>query len=310
MTLSVVSTLYRSSPYLPEFHRRIREALEKITPDYEIVLVNDGCPEDSLAAALRIQSEDSKVRVVDLSRNFGHHPAMMCGLAHARGDLVFLIDCDLEEEPELLIPFHSTLRDSGADVVFGIQESRKGGAWERLTGRVFYILFNALSTSPLPQNVLTVRLMTRRYVDALLQFQEREILIAGLWAITGYQQIPVPVRKGDKGSTTYTLGRKISHLVNSITSFSSRPLVGIFYIGLLLMILSFLMAGYLVFRRIFLQIGVAGWASVMVSVWFLGGLTIFCVGVIGIYLSKVFTEAKQRPRVIVRKVYESGESED
>ncbi|MCA9447494.1 MAG: glycosyltransferase, partial [Candidatus Omnitrophica bacterium] len=170
---------------------------------------------------------------------------------------------------------------------------------------IFYTIFNALSSDPLPLNVLTVRLMTRRYVDSLLQFREREILIAGLWAITGFDQIAVPIKKGFKGSTTYTFRKKAAHLVNSITSFSNRPLVYIFYLGFFIMCISAVMAGYLVIRRFFFSIGVAGWASVMVSVWFLGGLTIFCLGVIGIYLSKIFVETKQRPYTLIRHIYDS-----
>ena len=305
MKISVVTTLYRSAPYLKEFCDRARSAVTEITSDYEFVIVNDGSPDNSLDVAVEIHDSDPRVKVIDFSRNFGHHKAMMTGLAHSTGDLVFLIDCDLEEEPELLVDFHEKLDETGADVVYGIQETRKGGIWERVTGRIFYSIFNALSTDPLPLNVLTIRLMTRRYVDALTKFQEREILIAGLWAITGFEQLAVPIKKGNKGSTTYTFRKKASHLVNSITSFSNRPLVYIFYLGFFIMCVSAVMASYLIIRRIFFSIGVAGWASVMVTVWFLGGLTIFCLGVIGIYLSKIFVETKQRPYTIIRRIYDS-----
>ncbi|MCA9426321.1 MAG: glycosyltransferase family 2 protein [Candidatus Omnitrophica bacterium] len=305
MKISIVTTMYRSAPYLKEFYERARANVTAITEDYEFVFVNDGSPDDSLEVAVDIHHSDPRVKVVDFSRNFGHHKAMMTGLAQSSGDLVFLIDCDLEEEPELLGIFHERMRGTNADVVYGVQESRKGGVWERITGRIFYTIFNALSSDPLPLNVLTVRLMTRRYVDSLLQFREREILIAGLWAITGFDQIAVPIKKGFKGSTTYTFRKKAAHLVNSITSFSNRPLVYIFYLGFFIMCISAVMAGYLVIRRFFFSIGVAGWASVMVSVWFLGGLTIFCLGVIGIYLSKIFVETKQRPYTLIRHIYDS-----
>ncbi|MCA9412290.1 MAG: glycosyltransferase family 2 protein [Candidatus Omnitrophica bacterium] len=305
MKISIVTTMYRSAPYLKEFYERARANVTAITEDYEFVFVNDGSPDDSLEVAVDIHHSDPRVKVVDFSRNFGHHKAMMTGLAQSSGDLVFLIDCDLEEEPELLVAFQERMRETNADVVYGVQESRKGGVWERITGRIFYTIFNALSSDPLPLNVLTVRLMTRRYVDSLLQFREREILIAGLWAITGFDQIAVPIKKGFKGSTTYTFRKKAAHLVNSITSFSNRPLVYIFYLGFFIMCISAVMAGYLVIRRFFFSIGVAGWASVMVSVWFLGGLTIFCLGVIGIYLSKIFVETKQRPYTLIRHIYDS-----
>lgn len=304
MDLSIVSTMYESAPYLDEFYRRTCAAAEKVTQDYEIVLVNDGSPDDSLDVAIGLYENDPRVRVVDLSRNFGHHKAMMTGLAHASGDLVFLIDCDLEEDPELLGTFYDELKASGADVVYGVQESRKGDYWERISGNIFYTVFNALSSHPIPANVVVARLMTAPYVAALVDHKEREILIGGLWAATGFDQRAIPVQKHDKGKSTYDVPRKVSHLVNAITSFSSKPLVYIFYLGTFIMIVSVLAALYLVVRRLFFDTLLSGWPSLMVSIWFLGGLMIFCIGVIGIYLSKVFMEAKQRPYTIVKRIYD------
>lgn len=302
--LSIVTTMYASAPWLREFHERASAAARALTDDYEIVLVNDGSPDASLAVALELFEADPRVRVIDFSRNFGHHKAMMTGLAHARGDRVFLIDCDLEEDPALLATFAERLRASGADVVYGVQRERKGRALDRLGARVFYTVFNWLSTDPIPPNLLTARLMTRRYVEALTAHRERQTQISGLWAITGFEQVPLEIEKRDKGSTTYTFARKIAHLVNAVTSFSDKPLVMIFYAGALIMFLSMLAAGYLVVRRVFFGTMLAGWPSLMVTVWFLGGLTVFCVGVIGIYLSRVFVETKRRPYTIIRKIYE------
>ena len=155
MRLSVVATLYRSSRTLDAFYARVSSAAAALTGEYELVLVNDGSPDDSLDVALQLLSRDARVRVVDLARNFGHHKAMMTGLAHARGELVFLIDSDLEEEPELLGAFHDTLRASDADVVYGVQATRRGGLFERVSGWVFFKLFNVLSDVPIPVNVVT-----------------------------------------------------------------------------------------------------------------------------------------------------------
>ena len=132
MILSIVTTLYNSAPYLEEFHARVCAAAEQITPDYEIIFVNDGSPDNSLQIALSLYQKNERVRIVDLSRNFGHHKAMMTGLAQARGGMVFLIDSDLEEEPELLETFYKELRTTGADVVFGVQQKRKGKRCPRI----------------------------------------------------------------------------------------------------------------------------------------------------------------------------------
>ncbi len=300
MKLSIVATLYRSAPHLREFYTRIKAAAEKVASDYEILLVNDGSPDDSQEIAEAICAADPRVGLIELSRNFGHHKAMMTGLEHAQGELVFLIDSDLEEEPELLDRFLQAYQSSDADVIYGVQKERRGGWWERCTGWVYYRLLNWLSSDAIPTNVLTVRLMNRRYVRSLVRHREREICISGLWAITGFRQVPLPVAKLSRNRTTYSLTRKLAIVVNHLTAFSNRPLIFIFYLGCFMLTLSSAAGLYLIARRLFFQRLLDGWPSLMVSIWFLGGLTVFCLGVIGIYLSKMFLETKQRPYTIAR----------
>jgi putative glycosyltransferase len=304
MRLSVVTTLYHSAPYLREFCARASAAARQFTEDYELVLVNDGSPDDALAVALDLQRGDGHLRVIDLSRNFGHHPAILTGLAHARGEWVFLLDCDLEEDPEWLERFEQVRMQTGADVVFGVQQTRGGGLLDRWLARLYYKVFNLLSSEAIPENVLTVRLMSRRYIHALLRHREVEFVLSGLWQRTGFHQVAVPVAKKVKGTTTYSPARKLAVLVNSVTSFSARPLYWIFYLGCVLFVLSTCYAVYLVVRRLFFGVMLEGWPSLMVSIWMLGGLVLLGQGVLGIYLSKVFMEAKRRPRTIVRAVYE------
>jgi putative glycosyltransferase len=302
MKLSIVTTLYNSAPYLTEFHERVCASAGRITDDFEIVLVNDGSPDNSLAVALDLHAKDTRVRIVDLSRNFGHHKAMMTGLIHVRGDLVFLLDSDLEEEPELLEKFYDEMKRSGADVVFGVQDQRKGAVFERVSGSLYFKVFNLLSTYPIPTNHITARLMTRAYVDALVGHQEREFVMSGLWALTGFRQLPLTVKKLHKRKSSYGLRQKFAHLVNAITSFSNKPLVLIFYLGCFILLISSIAAIDLILRKLIFGT-LEGWASLMVSIWLLGGLTIFCLGVIGIYLSKIFIEVKRRPYTIVKKTY-------
>jgi putative glycosyltransferase len=305
MKLSIVTTLYRSATYIKEFHRRASAAAREIAgDDYEIVFVNDGSPDNSLDIAMEVLNSDHHVVIVDLSRNFGHHKAMMTGLAHTVGDQVFLIDSDLEEEPEYINLFAKQMDSSSVDVVYGIQSKRKGGWLERITGEIFYMLFDALAGITLPRNVVTARLMSRRYVDALLMHREREVFMAGLWHITGFQQLPLAVTKHSTSKTTYTIKRKLSLLVNSVTSFSNAPLIFIFYIGATISTLSAIYIIYLVLHWSLWGKPLSGWTSVMASIWLLGGMIISFIGVIGIYLSKIFSEAKQRPYTIVRQIHE------
>ncbi|WP_025662193.1 glycosyltransferase family 2 protein [Rhizobium sp. IBUN] len=304
MKLSIVTTLYHSAPYISEFYRRASAAAQKMVgDDYEIVFVNDGSPDNSLDVAVEILNSDHHVIAVDLSRNFGHHKAMMTGLAHASGELIFLIDSDLEEEPEYLLAFAERLKAGSADVVYGVQPQRKGGWFERVSGELFYRLFDKLTGVVLPRNIVTARLMSRRYVEALLMHEEREVFMAGLWHITGFQQLPLPMTKHSTSATTYTFRKKMSVLVNSVTSFSNAPLVGIFYIGTVISAIAVAYIAYLVVNWVFFAKPLSGWTSVIASVWLLGGLIISFIGVVGIYLSKIFSETKRRPYTIVRHVY-------
>jgi putative glycosyltransferase len=308
MKLSIVTTLYYSAPYLHEFYQRVCRAAEQITNDYDITFVNDGSPDESLAIARALVEQDPRVRVIDLSRNYGHHKAIMTGLAHTSGDLVFLIDCDLEEEPEWLNRFAARMRETEADVVYGMPEQRKGDIIERISGGAFFWLYNALSDHRVPPNWTITRLMTRRYVDALVQHRDTEIFLGGLWVLTGFSQVPVAVTKLHKGSSTYSFARKIAIAANAITSFSNKPLVFIFYLGTGISVLAGLAAFYLIVRSLVWGDFLIGWSSVIVSIWLLGGLMLFCQGMIGIYLAKVFMETKKRPYTIIRAIYEQQQN--
>lgn len=304
MKLSVVATLFRSAPYVEEFCRRASAAARPLAgDDFEIVLVNDGSPDDSAEQAIALAERDPHLVVVDLSRNFGHHRAMMTGLAHARGERVFLLDSDLEEEPEWLLPFAEQMAAQRCDVVYGVQRQRRGGFFERWSGRLFYRLFRLLSGLELPENMVTARLMSRRYVRALLRHEERELNIGGLWLITGFDQRPRPVEKRSSSETTYTLRKKMTVLVDAVTSFSNAPLVAIFYFGLFISAAAALYAVYLVVNYVAFTRPLSGFTSIMVSIWLIGGLIISFIGVIGVYLSKIFSETKRRPYTIVRQVY-------
>lgn len=304
MKLSIVASLYHSEAYIEEFcARTAASARQLVGEDYEIVLVNDGSPDTSLDVAVRLTGNDSHLVVVDLSKNFGHHKAMMAGLAHARGDFVFLIDSDLEEEPEWLLAFDEKLKQSQCDVVYGVQVTRKGGWFERWSGRLYYKVFCALTGINLPESVVTARLMTRRFVDVLLRHDEREMFLGGLFSLAGFEQLPILVKKHSTSETTYSFRKKMVLLIDTVTSFSNVPLMLIFYLGLFISSLAGAYVVFLAANWVFFQAPPSGWTSVIASIWLLGGMMIAFLGIIGIYLSKVFIETKRRPYAIVRKVY-------
>lgn len=307
MKLSIVTTLYNSADFVEEFQQRISRAAQKITADYEIIYVNDGSKDDSLNKAVALFEKDQRIKIIDLSRNFGHHRAVMTGLAEAKGDFVFLIDSDLEEDPELLGKFWQELENSeDHDVVYGVQEKRKGRIFERISGWLFYKFFNLISDYKITANVSIVRLMTRRYVDNLVKYRESHPVFAGLSAITGFKQKEFVFEKKHKGKSEYNLKRKIAMLVNSVTSFSAKPLVFIFYLGFFILFVALVGIIRLLYRKIFFGMAM-GYSSIIISIWFFGGLLTFCLGIIGIYLEKVFMQTKNRPYSIIKKKYSREE---
>lgn len=311
MKLSIVSTLYKSAPYIEEFHRRSTASARGISgDDYEIVLVNDGSPDVSLDIAVRLAERDPHVVVVDLSRNFGHHRAMMTGLTHSKGDLIFLIDSDLEEDPEWLLSFEKQMHAEACDVVYGVQAKRRGGLVYRATGMLYYKLFRFFTGLAQPDNGTTARLMSRRYVDAVLLHQEREVNIGGLWVLAGFAQSPQVVTKHLNNPTTYSFARKLDHVVTGVTSFSSLPLVFIFYCGLAISLSAVAFIAYLIIQYFIVAMPPSGYTSIIASIWLFSGIIILFVGLEGIYIAKVFTEVKQRPYTIVRHVYRHSQNNE
>ncbi|MCG9679282.1 glycosyltransferase family 2 protein [Vibrio sp. Isolate24] len=304
MKLSIVATLYKSESYIEEFCQRAALVAQQLVGDeFEIILVDDGSPDSSLSIALSQQNIYPNLSVVELSRNFGHHKAMLTGLSYADGEHIFLIDSDLEEEPEWLLDFSKELEINNFDVVYGVQESRKGNLRERITGKLFYKLFNLFANIEHPHNITTARLMTKDYVRSLLLFEEREVVFSCLCELTGFSQSSYIVKKHSTSPTTYSTTKKIRLLFDNLISFSSLPLEFIFYFGMLIFLTSIGISGYLLVMKLFYQQSLDGWTSIVLSIWLLGGLTFSFMGIIGMYISKVFNEIKRRPLTIVKKIH-------
>jgi putative glycosyltransferase len=307
MKISIVTPLYRSARYVEELCDRLKKTIAKIGADqYEIILVNDASPDDDLAVAKRVADADPHVAVIDLSRNFGQHSALMTGVRHADGDLVFILDSDLEEEPEWMAPFHAEMVRTGSDVVFGINTATKGNVPYRLGRRLFYALLRVLSGVRFPQDVATSRLMTRRYVNAVLEYGEREMFLAGIWHMVGFSQLPVAVQKHKSSPTTYTFWHLVTLFVNGVTSFSTRPLVAVSVAGLIFSAAALMFTGWVIVRQVVYGVAAEGWASVMAAVLVVGGATMLFNGLIAIYVAKIFIEVKNRPMTTIREIYRSG----
>lgn len=303
MKLSIVTTLYRSAGTIDEFYRRALAAAEPLGYELEFVLVNDGSPDDSLGRALALRNRDPRVMVVDLARNFGHHKALMTGIAYAGGDLVFLLDSDLDEDPELLTVFHHRLLEDDCDVVYGFQPSRRGGIVTKLTGELYFWLLDKLSADRIPRNIMTARLMTRDYVNALLEHRDREFLISQLWASSGFRQVGIPATKHVSSTSTYSFRMRVEYFVKHLTTSSTKLLYMIFYLGLALTVAAGALIVYFILLYAFARIPVNGFTSIIVSIWFFGALSTVILGIQGIYVANILSESKRRPLTVVRKVY-------
>lgn len=308
MDLSIVTTMYKSRAYVAEFVRRVSAEARKLTASFEIVLVNDGSPDDSFVIARALSAGDPHIRVIDLSRNYGHHLAMMCGIRHALGDRVFLIDVDLEESPEALGGFWSRMEaEPEVDVVVGQLEQKTVPFAKRMTSDLFYKVFNTFSSIGISDRDIVSRLMKRNYVDALCNYGEREIFFPAVWEDAGFRQVRMTASKTYDGNSSYTLRKKMVMAVDAVTTFSSKPLIYIFYLGLLFSLGASLTIIYLVIRKFAVGQVFLGWTSLMAVLFFIGGIIIFSLGVVGIYVSKIFVEVKRRPQTAVRQIYVGGE---
>lgn len=303
MQLSIVTTLYKSERFVKKFITKAIATAETHGGDFEIVLVDDGCPDNSSTIAKQIAATDPRIVVVELSRNFGHHAAALCAIEIAKGELVFLIDSDLEVDPIRLADFVSTMNAEGADVVYGVQETRQGRFVDRHLGGAFWKIFNLMSDVKVPNDIMTERLMTRRYVDSLLQLGDRNLFMGGMFYWPGFTQVPIALMKEPRKGTTYSFGKRARLLVQALSSFSSLPLIVIFWAGICVFGLTCLYALNLILQKIIVpETIVSGFTFVAVLSLLSFGINLMALGVIGLYVHRIFRQVQQRPRYIVKNV--------
>jgi putative glycosyltransferase len=304
--ISIVTTIYKSERFIESFYTTIVEAINELgIQKFEFVFVLDGITDNSKEKLTQLKKSDQNIKIIELSRNFGHHYAAFAGLKNASGDLIFLIDCDLETNPKELVSFYKALsKDNDIDVVYGYQLTRKGGWFERYSGKYFWKIFNALSDYPIPENMVTERLMKRRYLDELIKLEDRSLFLGGMMHWVGFNQVGIPINKSQrKGKSTYGLIKKLNLLVEAITSFSDRPMWLIFYFGLIITFSGVLLTIFYILQRLLHPEGVlAGFTTLaVISIMSTGVISLF-LGLTGIYISRIFKQSRQRPHYIIKKI--------
>jgi polyisoprenyl-phosphate glycosyltransferase len=302
--LSLVIPCLNEEPAIRETYRRLSAVLTAADIQVELVFVDDGSKDKTPEVLRELQFEDPRVRVVRLSRNFGHQIAITAGLEHAAGDAVAIIDADLQDPPEVLLEFVKKWLD-GYDVVYGVRTEREGETTFKLwTAKAFYRLIDQLSDTKIPLDTGDFRLMDRRVVDALLSMPERDRFVRGMVSWLGFSQISVAYKRAARfaGETKYPLFKMLKFATDGIVSFSILPLRLATWIGFLASGLSLLGIFVVVLERYFGVIGlVRGWSSTVIAVLFIGGVQLVCLGIIGEYVGRIYGETKRRPLYIVRE---------
>jgi dolichol-phosphate mannosyltransferase len=297
--LSVVAPVYNEEGIVEEFYARICAALDGLP--FEIVLVDDGSKDRTPILLDQLAANDPRVRVVFLSRNFGHQTALTAALDHARGDAVVMLDSDLQDPPELIPRMLDHWR-AGCDVVYAVREHREGESRFKLaTARWFYALFDKLAQVDLEHNSGDFRLLDRRPLDALLSMRERSRFLRGMTVWVGYRQTAVPYRRDARyaGETKYSLSKMLRFSLDAISSFSHRPLQLAMLLGFLISTLAFVAIPVVIALRI---VGsyLPGFGSVTIAVLLLGGIQLIALGIIGEYVGRIYDEVKGRPLYLVR----------
>lgn len=303
--LSVVIPLYNEEPNIDFLFERLLSVLAPLKMTYEIVCINDGSKDNTLKCLVEHHHRNPAIKVVNLSRNFGKEVALTAGIDYATGAAVVPIDADLQDPPELIAELVSKWRE-GYDVVYATRRTRQGESWlKRLTANAFYRTIGRMSHVPIPRDTGDFRLLNRRVVDALKQMPERTRFMKGLFAWVGFQQTSILYDRPEryKGVTKWNYWRLWNFAIDGITSFSFVPLKVWGYVGLILSLLSFLYATFLVIRTLILGIDVPGYTSLMVVVLFMGGIQLLTLGIIGEYLGRIYEEVKGRPLYLVRDCY-------
>ncbi len=297
--LSVVAPLYNERETLPEFHRRVGDVLDGV--EIELVLVDDGSTDGTAEVLNEIAAADPRVRVISLSRNFGHQAALTAGLDHARGDAVVMLDADLQDPPELIPEMVERWRH-GSDVVYAVRRARAGETRAKLaTARWFYRLFSKLAQIELRPNAGDFRLLDRSALTALGSMRERHRFLRGMTVWIGFQQSAVEYDRDPRhaGETKFTTRKMLRFSLDAISSFSHVPLQAATMLGFLFSFIAFLGIPVAIGFRIAGEF-VPGVTTVLLAVLLLGGIQLITVGIIGEYLGRVYDEVKQRPLYIVR----------
>ncbi|UOQ73505.1 glycosyltransferase family 2 protein [Hymenobacter cellulosilyticus] len=301
MDLSVIIPIYNEEANIPALYTRLGGVLDPMGVRYEFIFINDGSRDKSLTLVQNLAARDSRVRYIDFSRNFGHQIAVTAGLDLAAGQTVVIIDADLQDPPELIPQLYAKLQE-GYEVVYAKRRSRQGeSAAKKLTAKLFYRLLASITSISIPVDTGDFRIISRKVVDALKQMPEQNKFIRGQISWIGYRQTYIEYDRAERagGETGYTYRKMIRLALDGITGFSDAPLKAATISGFIVSGIAFLVMLYTLYSRFVTHDYQPGWASLMISILFLGGVQLIAVGIIGEYIARLSANVRQRPLYII-----------
>lgn len=301
--LSIVIPAFNEAGNIRPFYQRLKATVQQLDCTHEFIFVNDGSTDETLSEIKELNRLDAMVKYIDLSRNFGHQIAVSAGLEFAHGERVVIIDADLQDPPELIATMHQKM-DVGWNVVFAKRIARKGeGYLKRITASLFYRLLKNLTSTQIPLDTGDYRMMDRKVVNAVLQMPERHKFLRGMISWVGFRQTAVEYVRESRhsGTSGYSFRKMVRFAWDGITGFSNLPLKLATVFGFVFSGIAFLLILYTLYARFFQQDYVQGWASIMISILFIGGIQLICIGLIGEYLIRMDANLKQRPLFIINE---------
>jgi len=298
--ISIVSPVYRAEKILPILVSEINLVMERIGEDYEIILVDDRSPDNSWEVMKVLSSQNPRIKSIRLSRNFGQHSAIFAGLTKTKGDWVVVMDCDMQDQPKEIAKLYKKALE-GYDIVLGQRENRKDKFLKKLSSKLFYKVFNYLSGANFDNNVANFGIYHQKTIKSILDMKDYVKFFSLFINWIGFKSVSIPIEHGEReeGKSTYSVGRLFKQAFNVIISFSDKPLRLFINFGLSISVLSFIVGIYYLYLALTGKIAQPGFSSLILSIWFLSGIIISCIGIVGVYLGKTFDQAKGRPTFII-----------
>jgi glycosyltransferase involved in cell wall biosynthesis len=303
MNLSIVIPIFNEEANIAILFTRISKVLESMHISYEIIFINDGSKDKSIQLIEALGLSNPKVKYIDFSRNFGHQIAVTAGLDHSIGERIVIIDADLQDPPELILDLYKKM-DEDYQVVYARRKSRKGESFlKKLTAMFFYRTLKSITSIDIPVDTGDFRIIDRKIVDILKQMPEQEKYLRGQIAWIGFKQAYIEYQREERlgGTTGYTYKKMFKFAMDGITSFSDFPLKFASMSGFIVSFFAFIVMLYTLYSKFILKDTVQGWTSIMLSVMFIGGIQLICVGIIGEYISRIGNNIKKRPLYVINK---------